>query len=245
MTSRPGLLVSVRNAAEALAALEGGADLIDVKEPSRGPLGRADDLTIAEVLHVVGKRRPVSAALGDWTEPPRPLPEGELAFCKWGLAGWAGRNWQRGLVQVMTSQCQNPRPVLVAYADWELAHSPPVHEVAEAAWRWRCGLLVDTFEKESGKNLLDWLPLSEMVALCRQCRKKQVPIALAGSLGANEVRILVEASPNWFGVRGAACERGRQGSICPRKVQKLVEVVRGPSVTDSFKKPFHVHGKPR
>ena len=36
-----GLLVSVRNVEEALAALEGGASLIDVKEPSRGPLGRA------------------------------------------------------------------------------------------------------------------------------------------------------------------------------------------------------------
>ena len=36
----PGLLVSVRSAAEAATALAGGADLIDVKEPSRGPLGR-------------------------------------------------------------------------------------------------------------------------------------------------------------------------------------------------------------
>ena len=39
--SPPQLLVSVRSAEEARAALEGGAALIDVKEPSRGSLGSA------------------------------------------------------------------------------------------------------------------------------------------------------------------------------------------------------------
>ena len=46
----PRLLVSVRDAVEAEAALAGGAHLIDVKEPARGALGRADDATIAAVV---------------------------------------------------------------------------------------------------------------------------------------------------------------------------------------------------
>ena len=40
-----GLLVSVRSADEARTALAGGATVIDVKEPERGPLGRADPAT--------------------------------------------------------------------------------------------------------------------------------------------------------------------------------------------------------
>ena len=36
------LLVSVRNASEARAAINGGADVIDIKEPDHGPLGMAD-----------------------------------------------------------------------------------------------------------------------------------------------------------------------------------------------------------
>src|SRR5215212_6095908 len=55
----PGLLVSVRNVEEAHRALEGGAALIDVKEPSRGALGRADDNVIAAVVAAVAGRRPV------------------------------------------------------------------------------------------------------------------------------------------------------------------------------------------
>ena len=36
------LVISVRNVAEAIAAAAGGADLIDLKEPNRGALGRVD-----------------------------------------------------------------------------------------------------------------------------------------------------------------------------------------------------------
>ena len=89
-----GLLVSVRSAAEAQTALAGGAALIDVKEPERGPLGRADDATVAEVVAAVASRCPVSAALGEirWGVPASPL-EGfrRCAYLKPGLAGaWLG-----------------------------------------------------------------------------------------------------------------------------------------------------------
>ena len=59
------LLVSVRSAEEAEAALHGGAALIDVKEPRRGALGRASDGILADVVRTVAGRRPVSAALGE------------------------------------------------------------------------------------------------------------------------------------------------------------------------------------
>jgi len=83
----PQLLVSVRSADEARAALAGGADLIDVKEPSRGPLGTADSDVIAEVLRAVNGRVPVSAALGEFVAwQDRFVPRG-LHYAKWGMAG--------------------------------------------------------------------------------------------------------------------------------------------------------------
>src|SRR5215468_9568595 len=86
----PGLLISVRDAAEAEAALRGGADVIDVKEPRRGSLGRADAATIAAVVACVAGRRPVSAALGELVEPgSEAVPGPGLSFVKWGLAGTA------------------------------------------------------------------------------------------------------------------------------------------------------------
>ena len=59
ISNSPGLLVSVRSAAEAITALEAGADVIDVKEPSRGALGAADCETIAAVVRAVAGRAPL------------------------------------------------------------------------------------------------------------------------------------------------------------------------------------------
>ena len=41
------LLVSVRNAEEAESALQGGADILDAKEPANGALGKVDATTLA------------------------------------------------------------------------------------------------------------------------------------------------------------------------------------------------------
>src|SRR5262249_54204912 len=62
------LLVSVRSAAEAVSALDGGADIIDIKEPERGSLGRADNATMTAILDAVSGRKPVSAACGELLE---------------------------------------------------------------------------------------------------------------------------------------------------------------------------------
>ena len=62
------LLVSVRSGVEALAALAGGADVIDVKEPSHGPLGRAEFALWREVRGRVPPTVPMSVALGELSE---------------------------------------------------------------------------------------------------------------------------------------------------------------------------------
>src|SRR4051812_31622535 len=103
----PGLLVSVRSAAEALSSLAGGADVIDVKEPKYGSLGAADHETIAAIVRVVGGRVPVSAAMGELVDimhsqdghGTKPLSAGVslfkigLASCA-GLTDWPG-HWRR------------------------------------------------------------------------------------------------------------------------------------------------------
>src|SRR5512136_2653805 len=59
------LLVSVSDAAEARVALAAGADIIDAKNPRRGPLGPVTPRTLAAIVGAVRPHRPISAALGD------------------------------------------------------------------------------------------------------------------------------------------------------------------------------------
>ena len=64
MSSTPGLLVSVRSADEVAAALAGGADLIDVKEPAKGPRPRPRPRWSRPSSTRCDGKVPVSAALG-------------------------------------------------------------------------------------------------------------------------------------------------------------------------------------
>ena len=95
------LLVSVRDAAEARTAVEGGADLIDIKEPARGPLGAADVDVVEQIIAEVAGRRPVSAALGelrDW----RPLAGRTAGVCDTAMASQES-NARRGALSLRES----------------------------------------------------------------------------------------------------------------------------------------------
>lgn len=219
--SRPGLLVSVRSAAEAAAALEGGADLIDVKEPARGSLGRADDQAVRAVLATIAGRRPVSAARGELMDESSARSDGPswdpgLHFVKWGLAGAATRDWRQRL-EAFEARCV-PQVVVVAYADWQCAEAPGVEEVVGFACR-KPGqiLLLDTHCKTPSvlglrrrPNLLDWLTVDEVVDICRTCRAAGGRVALAGSLDLGTMELLAPACPDWFAVRSAACAAGER-----------------------------------
>jgi uncharacterized protein (UPF0264 family) len=214
------LLVSVRDAVEAEAALAGGANLIDVKEPANGPLGRADPPIIEDVICAVAGRAPVSAACGELELCPLPLPAG-LTFAKFGLAGWRDRDWPSAWAIARNRLPSGCAPVAVAYADWQSCDAPPAHEVATIAIEHRFGaVLIDTFEK-NGATLLERMSRLDIAKLTKCCRDAGVPIALAGSLGLAQIQQLRELEPDWFAVRGAACFRDRGSAISTEKVQLL------------------------
>jgi uncharacterized protein (UPF0264 family) len=223
---RTRLLVSVRCAAEAAAALAGGADLIDVKEPAHGPLGRAEDGRIAAVLRQVAGRRPVSAALGELADGlPVPACRG-LTFVKWGLAGWPrGWDWRQILAARMAEVPHGPQVVVVAYADWEKAGAPPVEEVVQFTTRRGGTLLLDTYEKGRSLTLFDWLAADDLIGLCAACRAAGVRVAVAGSLGPGQIAAALAARPDWIAVRGAACVGGRGGAVEAGRVRALADLI--------------------
>ena len=230
------LLVSVRSAAEAEAALSGGASVIDVKEPTRGALGRADDAVIADVIAAAAGRAPVSAALGELRDRPGenlPWPLPSLAFVKCGLHRCAEDSWWQSatdaLADAMREAAPSCRMVVVAYADWRRAASPPPDEVctfvcSRPGW----GLLLDTWGKD-GLTLLDWMSRVEIGRMCRACRDAGVTIALAGSLRPSLIRTLKPAAPDWFAVRGAACEGlHRTAAVDADRVRDLADLLTAP-----------------
>lgn len=231
---RPRLLVSVRNPEEARSAIEGGADIIDIKEPAHGSLGKADDEIIAEIVRSVRELSPaipISAALGELHESenvttiPR-LPK-EIAFVKLGLSRMAHDGhwkdkWRTFRKRFELVNPHAPAWVIVAYADWQNAESPAPDELIEAAIPLDCGaVLVDTFLKD-GRSLVDHLALSSLLEIQAAVHRRELPLALAGNLRTESLSQIRVMSPQIIAIRSAACGGGgREGSISPVAVRKF------------------------
>jgi (5-formylfuran-3-yl)methyl phosphate synthase len=234
----PGLLVSVRSAAEALEALTGGADVIDVKEPDRGPLGAADSSTIAEVVRAVNGRVPVTAAMGELVElgtdgmeaPSVSIPRGVSLF-KIGLAGcrenakWSS-SWQDVIRRVLRdAHSYAAQPVAVVYADWRSANAPEPNQVLNAAVQTHCpAVLVDTWDKSSGSLFHHW-PIAELTHFVDRVQANGIELVIAGSLAGASVVEAVDLQPNLIAVRTAACDGGRAGSVSRVRVRALEQLI--------------------
>ena len=225
------LLVSVRSAIEARAAVAGGAAIIDVKEPSHGPLGRADAGVWRQVRFAVDEHVPVSVALGElneWLGPGAPalIPwaGAGTAYVKLGLSD-SRPNWQerwRVLRNQLAAACSSaPAWVAVVYADWQKARAPhPDDVIREAIGVDEChGVLFDTWDK-SGPSPLDasWKQMTDRV------REGGRFLALAGRIDIGAIKRLAPLQPQIIAVRGAACIGGdRQGMVDIERVARLAE----------------------
>ncbi|MGL6095085.1 MAG: (5-formylfuran-3-yl)methyl phosphate synthase [Fimbriiglobus sp.] len=224
--SRPGLLVSVRSAEEAAAAVDAGADLVDVKDPTRGPLGMAHHEAVAAVIAAVGGRVPVSAALGEYSDTILTDAhwhlELDLQYVKWGLAGYTGGPaWGEDLLETRREVPSPIEVVAVAYADFTKANAPPPAEVARFAKRFRFrAFLLDTFVKD-GKSLLDHLPAAEIAEMVAGLQRGGVAVAVGGSLAPEHLKKLKDVTPDWWAVRGSVCAGGKRGGVLdPVRVKK-------------------------
>jgi uncharacterized protein (UPF0264 family) len=232
-----GLLVSVRDLAEARIALAAGVDLIDVKEPSRGSLGAASAEVWQSVARFVAGRRLVSLALGELAEgidPTRLSSAAGASFAKVGLAGMRRElDWPQRWRSVVEDLPAGTRPVAVAYADWQAAGAPALDEVLTTGAAAGCPyLLVDTYDKSRG-NLLAHLSASELHVLAAQARAAGVELVLAGSLDERAILKLLPLAPAYIAVRGAVCTGDRKGQIDETKIQRLQEILAAPTLSPS------------
>jgi uncharacterized protein (UPF0264 family) len=230
-------LVSVRGPDEVEAALEGGADIIDAKDPSRGPLGPLDPTALAGILGLVPARVPVSAAIGD---PPDEVEAATLvggmsadrraaaSYVKLGFAGVAtvaaAERVLRSAVEAAARQPARAGVIAVAYADAP-ADAVNLESVrALAVNGGAAGVLLDTRRKEAG-TLLDALPYHRLREWVSSARRAGLLVALAGRLDLQELAMLAGSDATIVGVRGAACEGGRGGTVSAARVRRLRAVL--------------------
>ena len=224
-------LVSVRDLDEFDLVTHAGVSIVDLKDPSLGPLSPTSE----KIWELVEKRSHnhaslnagnesrssvlLSAALGERNEAvaaARLLPRC-FQFAKAGPSDCSDRFQLDALwKELRISLHSETELVAVAYADWQLANAmKPMEILRLAVDQGLDRFLIDTFTKD-GRSLIDFVGLEELGRLQRFAADHQLWFAMAGSINQSEVERLDQARvwPDCYAVRGAVCGcEGRSSAI--------------------------------
>lgn len=235
------LLVSVRGPTEAIAAAKGGAHIVDVEFPGSA-LGTPYPLNIKAVrdgLDEAGFRdMPISTNIGEDQYDRAAACQAALGvalagadYVKCGLAGlgpkaaaYLGRNLVRTVKEWLPDRkvypAVFPEPEFAEVFD-PLVDGPTLVEEIDAD-----GLLIDTYQKDIGKGLLDYYSLDQLRSFVARLHSSGREAWLAGSLARSELPEIWQTGVDVICVRAAACapssEPPRFGEVSSIEVARLL-----------------------
>jgi len=216
-----GFLASVVSAAEADIALAGGADILDLKDPSTGALGALSSDTIADAVAHVAKRRIVSATAGDLPMEPGVVRDAVQRLAALGVdivkVGLFSGGDVDACIQALREETTcGTRLVAVMFADQTPDYSliPRLRDAGFA------GVMLDTAGKSLG-GLRTHLPPEMLAGFVRAASHHGLMSGLAGSLRLEDVGPLAALGPDYLGFRGGICSDGRQSSLSPERLRAV------------------------
>jgi uncharacterized protein (UPF0264 family) len=236
------LLVSVRGPIEALNAIRGGAHIADVEYP-QSALGTVYPLNIVGVRNRLDrnnfKKIPISTNIGEKQKIKSSSCQAALGVALAGAdyikLGFAGLDFNEavdlGGSIVRTIKHWFPKKKVYPAVFPEHKYSKkfnPLKNGSELVKKIDCdGLLIDTFNKDIGKGLLDYYSVDELRKFVTDLHKIGKEAWLAGSVTAEQLPELWETKVDVICVRGAACEKLegkiRFGKVKTKIVEKLVK----------------------
>jgi uncharacterized protein (UPF0264 family) len=233
------LLISPKNETEAVEAVAGGADIIDVKNPKEGPLGANFPWIIKRIRQITPKNTEVSCTLGEVPNLPGSMALAALGAATTGVnyikAGLYGLKTPEEAVYLMENVTKaakeyNPSIKVVAsgYADAGRISTVDPLLVPKIAHEAQADIaMIDTAIKD-GKSLFTFLTKPKLRRFVAAAHNYGLKAALAGSLQKEDLPLVHALGADVVGLRGAACSLSDRvnGRITREKVRELVEVVK-------------------
>jgi uncharacterized protein (UPF0264 family) len=233
------LLISPKNSKEAIEAIAGGADIIDVKNPKEGPLGANFPWVIKEIKQLMPNNVELSCTLGEAPNLP-----GSMALAAYGAASLDVDYIKIGLNGVQTIQkatnllenivhavkmCNSKIKIVVAgYGDYSRVNSIDPQLIVQTAFAVNADVvMLDTAIKD-GKTLFDFQTLQHLESFINRAHEHKLNVALAGSLQIQNLPIIKKLGADFVGLRGAACQNNNRdtGHITRERVKELAEIIR-------------------
>jgi len=220
------------NIEEARAALAGGADIIDVKNPREGSLGANYPWAIRAVVELARGCAPVSATIGDLDFKPGTASLAALGaaasgadYVKAGLLGVKtpeqALKMMTGIVRAVKDFDARKKVVASGYSDYARAGSvSPMLLPAVASEAGADLVMVDTAVKD-GRPTLDFMSEQDLLEFISAGHAHGLEVALAGTIGFQHLDLLKRLDPDIIGVRGIVCGGDRRAAVQAELVERV------------------------
>ncbi|WP_274628861.1 (5-formylfuran-3-yl)methyl phosphate synthase [Arvimicrobium flavum] len=203
------MLASVTGADEAEIAIGGGADIIDLKDPTAGALGALAIETIRRTVLAIAGRCETSAVCGDLPMEPETLRMKAEEIAGTGVdyvkVGFFPTDAVEACMKALQPLAAGTKLIAVLFAD----RAPDFGLLPAFAQHGFHGAMLDTADKSKGR-LLDHLPPERMPDFVGPAQALGLKTGLSGSIEPPDVPRLLPFSPDFLGFRGALCVRARR-----------------------------------
>jgi uncharacterized protein (UPF0264 family) len=237
------------NEKEALEAIAGGADIIDVKNPKEGTLGANYPWIIKRIKEVTPKTLEVSCTIGEVGNLPGSVSLAALGaaslhvdYIKVGLYGIKTLKEAIFLLQNVSRAAKECNPkikiAVAGYADANKIGTIDPLLIPEIANKAQVEVaMLDTSTKD-GKNLFDYLTIEQLKRFVELSHGFGLITALAGSLRKHDLPVVYGLGSDIAGLRGAACTNSNRvkGQITRKLVSELVDVVKQAETQTNLKR---------
>lgn len=202
-----GFLASVTSVEEARLVCSAGADVIDLKDPTRGALGALEEDKVRSITSLIGNGATLSATIGDLPAYAAELEGAVLGMHECGVDIVKVGVFDKSLSPFTLSALgrltrRNIRIVLVLFAEFV----PVEVDFEKLKNTGIAGVMLDTCDKAGG-NLRDKLDDGTLAAFVGKAAGAGLITGLAGSLTMDDIAPLLQINPDYLGFRGALCEQ--------------------------------------
>ncbi len=232
------LLISATDEKEATEAIEGGADIIDVKNPREGSLGASFPWIIKCIKGITPHGVELSCTVGDVVDHPSATALAALGaatmgvdYVKIGLQGVTNTEdaiyAMQNIRKAIKDYNSQTKIVVVGYADAKRAHSLDPMEIPRVAYGANLDVaMIDTAIKD-GKNVFAFLTRKQLSGFIESSHGWGIAAALAGSLRKEDVPTVVNLRADFVGIRSAACARNDRlnGRLEKELIHELAAIV--------------------
>lgn len=218
----PKILASVKNLNETKALIHTKVDIIDLKDPSNGALGRLNITNINKILDFAYPYKITSSTIGDLPNDLTlirnnvdEISNTNINFIKIGV-------YDKSYIKTLCNIKSKKKLIAVFFADRFIPNKDEIYSLKLSGFS---GVMIDTAKKDNG-NIFSYIPINTIKKFLEISKSFNLVTGIAGSINENHLDDVIYLNPNYMGFRGAFCENKiRHSSISLKKVNYIIEKV--------------------